>query len=89
MLNGGKNPAMTIGWECNMSIDLDFLELPLIFLAAACIVMAMAWGASTSAKSSDSARVETTKTVVESLKNPDLSPETRKLLEKKLVEAIR
>jgi hypothetical protein len=70
-------------------MSLDFLEVPLIFVGAACIIMAMAWGAATSSKSADAARVETTKSAVEALKNPDLSPDTRKLLEKKLVEAIK
>jgi hypothetical protein len=72
-----------------MSLDLDFLEAPLIVVGFAVLVFAIAWGASTSAKSADSARVETTKSVVEALKNPDLSPETRNILEKKLVEAIK
>jgi hypothetical protein len=77
-------------WRASVSnLLLDFLEVPLAILGIACVVVALAWGASTSNKSEDSARVETTKSVVEALKNPDLSPETRKLLEKKLVEAIK
>jgi hypothetical protein len=71
-----------------MALDLDFLEMPLIFVGIACIVLAMAWGGVSANRASATAKTESTKAVVEALKSPDLTPDTRKALEKKLIEAV-
>ncbi len=71
-----------------MALDLDFLEIPLIVVGFACVILAGSWGAMLANKDNVAAKVETTKAVVEALKSSDLTPETRKILEKKLIDAV-
>lgn len=71
-----------------MSLDLDFLEVPLIIGMFACVILAMAWGATSANKNNAAVKIESTKSVVEALKSPDLTPDTRKLLEKKLLDTV-